>query len=46
MLLKDPKPESNLAFESDDDAALTPESSQEKSVQEADNKSDDGWELV
>ncbi|PTB39433.1 hypothetical protein M441DRAFT_460377 [Trichoderma asperellum CBS 433.97] len=40
MLLKDPKPESNLAFESDDDAALTPESSQEKSVQEADNKRD------
>ncbi|GFP57942.1 serine/threonine-protein kinase gad8 [Trichoderma asperellum] len=46
MLLKDPEPESNLSFESDDVAALTPESSQEKFVQEADNKSDDGWELV
>ncbi|KAL7924303.1 protein kinase [Trichoderma austrokoningii] len=43
MLLKDHEPESNLDFESDDDddAVLTPASSQESSVE-----SDDGWRLV
>ncbi|KAM0522406.1 hypothetical protein ACHAPE_001996 [Trichoderma viride] len=45
-LCKDREPESNLAFENDNNAVLTPVSSQEGSDQEADDETDDGWELV
>ncbi|PNP46769.1 hypothetical protein TGAMA5MH_01721 [Trichoderma gamsii] len=45
-LCKDLEPESNLAFDNDDNAVLTPVSSQEGSDQEADDENDDGWELV
>lgn len=43
---KEHEPEHNLDFDSDDDAVLTPVSSQEGSYQEADDENDDGWELV
>lgn len=46
-MCKDHEPESNLDFESDDDDAIpTPAASQEGSVQEVDDESDDSWEPV
>ncbi|KAM0259142.1 hypothetical protein ACHAQJ_003514 [Trichoderma viride] len=46
MMLQEPEPESNFGLETDHDAALVPAYGQTASVQEADNKDDDGWELV
>ncbi|KAK1241349.1 hypothetical protein MKX08_001323 [Trichoderma sp. CBMAI-0020] len=43
---RDHEPEHNLDFDSDDDAVLTPVSSQEGSGQEINDDNDDGWELV
>ncbi|KAL7944576.1 protein kinase [Trichoderma barbatum] len=43
---EDPEPESNFGLETDHDATLASKSDQTASIEEANNKGDDAWELV
>ncbi|KAL7803585.1 kinase-like domain-containing protein [Trichoderma aethiopicum] len=48
MSLEDPEPESNVDMDIsiEDDAAIAPDSSQTASISQADDDTEDGWELV